>query len=268
MYKLLLVDDEIRITRGLKQIIPWEQLNCVVVDTAYNGEVGLRLAEEIKPDIIITDIHMPYMDGLEMITLYKKLNLPTKYIILSGYSDFSYAQKGIEIGINNYLLKPVVEEELERCIHKVIQEIESERQAKEQLNHLQAQYDNLYTSLGKEQEQANESESEELSPGLIQDIKKYMHEHHAENLSLVSVAEQFYMNPSYLSQLFMKKTNTTFLQYLTQIRINKSARLLKETDLKVYEISSQVGYKDAKYFSKIFEKTMGKKPVDYRQQRG
>jgi two-component system response regulator YesN len=99
---------------------------------------------------------------------------------------------------------------------------------------------------------------------MIHDIKTYIDEHYADNLSLVSLAELFFINPSYLSQLFMKKTNMTFLYYLTTVRLKKARDLLQETDLKVYEISSLVGYKDAKYFSKIFERNTGVKPVDYR----
>jgi two-component system response regulator YesN len=253
MYKVLLVDDENRITRGLQQIIPWTQLNCFVAGTAYNGEAGLKLAEEVKPDIMITDINMPYMDGLEMIAALKKNHHTTKFIILSGYSDFKYAQRGIQIGIHNYVLKPVDEIELENSIKEVIKDIEQERYNKDQLANMQ---NPLYASHLQERHQT----------GVIKDIQDYMVEHYASSLTLISIAEAFYINPSYLSQLFMKKTNTTFLQYLTNIRIKKAEDLLKKTDLKVYEISSQVGYKDPKYFSKIFERTNGSKPVDYRNQ--
>ncbi|GGD82729.1 response regulator transcription factor [Paenibacillus nasutitermitis] len=253
MYKVLLVDDENRITRGLQQIIPWKQLNCIVAGTAYNGEAGLKLAEEIKPDIMITDINMPYMDGLEMIAALKKNHHTTKFIILSGYSDFKYAQRGIQIGIQNYVLKPVDEIELENSIKEVIKDIEQERYNKDQLANM---HPPLYASHLQERHQT----------GVIKDIQDYMVEHYASNLTLISIADAFFINPSYLSQLFMKKTNTTFLQYLTNIRIKKAEELLKKTDLKVYEISSQVGYKDSKYFSKMFERTIGAKPVDYRNQ--
>jgi len=251
MYKVLLVDDENRITRGLRQIIPWEKLNCVVAGTAYNGEVGLQLAEELQPDILITDIHMPYMDGLEMIALLKPRHRAMKYIILSGYSDFKYAQRGIQLGVDNYVLKPVDEHELENSIRKAVSDIEQERRTGEQ--HAGAQPPAAASDI-----QAHHQ------TGIIRKIQAYIDEHYADNLTLVSLAEAFYLNPSYLSQLFMKKTNTTFLQHLTDVRIRKAVELLRNTDLKVYEISSKVGYKDAKYFSKIFEKNIGAKPMDYR----
>ncbi len=255
MYKVLLVDDENRITRGLRQIIPWEKLNCVVAGTAYNGEAGLQLAEELKPDILITDIHMPYMDGLEMIALLKPRHRAMKYIILSGYSDFKYAQRGIQLGVDNYVLKPVDERELESSIRKAISDIEEERHAGDPLASTQPQ------------ESAPDMQAQHPS-GILRKIQAYIDEHYADNLTLVSLADAFYLNPSYLSQLFMKKTNATFLQHLTDVRIRKAVELLRETDLKVYEISSRVGYKDAKYFSKIFEKNVGVKPVDYRHSHG
>ncbi|GBG06869.1 DNA-binding response regulator [Paenibacillus agaridevorans] len=261
MYKVLLVDDENRITRGLQQIIPWEQLRCIVAGTAYNGEAGLKLAEETKPDIIITDINMPYMNGLEMIAALKQNKHSIKFIILSGYSDFQYAQKGIQFGVLNYVLKPVDEHELERSIRQAITEIEDERLKNDQIASLQAQYGKF--NPGQAPLDAEEPEGHRHK-GMIQDIKNYINEHYAENLSLVTLADLFFINPSYLSQLFMKKTNTTFLNYLTSVRISKAQHLLKETDLKVYEISNQIGYKDTKYFSKIFERTTGLKPVEYR----
>lgn len=253
MYKVVLVDDENRITRGLSHIIAWERLNCTVVGTAYNGETGLRLVEDTQPDIVITDINMPYMNGLEMIEALKARSSPIKFIILSGYNDFQYAQKGIRLGIKNFILKPVNEQELEESIQLITFEIENERLNRELL--LQSQLQN--------QKKATISEQ-----GLIHNIKNYIELHYMENISLNSIAEHFFINPSYLSQLFKKKTKDTFLNYLTDVRIEKSKKLLLETDLKVYEISDRVGYKDAKYFSKIFEKKTLIKPSDYKSGQG
>ncbi|RAV18990.1 response regulator transcription factor [Paenibacillus contaminans] len=277
MYKVVLIDDENKITRGLKQIINWTQLGCVVAGVAYNGKMGLQVVDETQPDIVITDIKMPYMDGLEMIEVLKSKSSPIKFIVLSGYSDFPYMQKSIKLGINNFILKPVDEQELENSVLDAIMSIETSRRELETIASLQTR-SNMYAELinkqvlsGASSEDANQAiladfreQQINQQASMIHNIKKYIDEHYAENISLVSAAERFFINPSYLSQLFKKKTDDTFLNYVTKIRLEKAKRLLQETDLKVYEISSQVGYKDPKYFSKIFEKHAGVKPSDYK----
>lgn len=263
MYKVILIDDENKITQGLKMIIDWTRLNCTVAGVAYNGQMGLQLVEDTQPDIVITDIKMPYMDGLEMIEVLNQKASPIHFIVLSGYSDFQYAQKGIQLGISNFILKPVNEQELENSILTTITRIEARRNEQEKLAALQAQ-SILYTALFNKQAMSDTSVKPQQQSGMIQDIKKYIDEHYTENITIVSAAEHFYLNPSYLSQLFKKKTDDTFLNYVTNTRLEKAKSLLQETDLKVYEISSQVGYKDPKYFSKIFEKKIGVKPSDYK----
>jgi two-component system response regulator YesN len=240
--------------------------------------MGLQLIEDTLPDIVITDIKMPYMDGLEMIEVLNKMASPIHFIVLSGYSDFQYTQKGIQLGINNFILKPVDEQELENSILATITRIEARRHEKAKLADLQAQ-SMLYAALMSKQTLSDDTPEElnrvlppfreqqgkpQQQSGMIQDIKKYIDEHYTENISIVSAAEHFYLNPSYLSQLFKKKTDDTFLNYVTNTRLEKAKSLLQDTDLKVYEISSQVGYKDPKYFSKIFEKKIGVKPSDYK----
>ncbi len=128
MYSVLLVDDETNILSGLQRIIAWDKLGCQIVGTAPNGLIGCEMALELKPDIIVTDIRMPYLDGLEMIAKLKAVACPAHFIVLSGYSEFEYAKKGIELGVNFYILKPVEETELEESLRRVIATLESDRQ--------------------------------------------------------------------------------------------------------------------------------------------
>ena len=109
---------------------------------------------------------------------------------------------------------------------------------------------------------------EEDDPGgkrdLICEAKAYIQENYAKNVSLNDIAARFYVNPFYFSQLFKKKTGTTYQKYLTELRMKRAEVLLRETDLKVYEICEQVGYTDTNYFSKLFERSTGKKPSAFR----
>lgn len=128
MYSIVLIDDEKGIVDGLQLLIQRGLPNCEIVGRAYDGHEGLQVCLAKKPDIVITDIRMFQMDGLEMIQQLLTHKFQGKFIILSGYSEFRYAQKGIQLGVKFYINKPVEEEELYECVRHVISEIEDERQ--------------------------------------------------------------------------------------------------------------------------------------------
>lgn len=126
MYKVLLVDDEPFIIDGLKQIIDWEEYGMEICGTAANGLEASHRLETNPADILITDIRMPKMNGLELIRHLKSRNSATRFIILSGYDDFEYLKESIQLGIENYLLKPVNQEELLATLVTTIRKIESD----------------------------------------------------------------------------------------------------------------------------------------------
>lgn len=128
MKKVLIVDDEAVIRTGLTYIIDWQQYGYDQIETAENGVVGLEKIQQWQPDLVITDIRMPEMDGLEMIAAAKKQGVNFHGIILSGYSDFDYARKAIQLGFVSYLLKPVDEDELIEILDKLAQN-DQQRQA-------------------------------------------------------------------------------------------------------------------------------------------
>ena len=127
MKKVMLVDDEIFITEGLRNIIDWETLGLEVVQSAENGEEALKKFNENPVDIIVTDINMPNKTGLELVKELKEAGHNVKFIILSGYDEFSYAKKAIEYGVENYILKPIDEEELEEALKKLVDNINKEK---------------------------------------------------------------------------------------------------------------------------------------------
>ena len=110
MFKVFLVEDEIVVREGIRKSIPWEQDGFMYAGDASDGELALPMIRKIEPDLIITDIKMPFMDGLSLIELVRK-DLPNaKIVIISGYDDFSYAQQAIRMGVDQYLLKPIIKE--------------------------------------------------------------------------------------------------------------------------------------------------------------
>ena len=139
MYKLMLVDDEKLILDGLKYILDWNSMGVKIVHEAKNGKEALDKFKEEPVDIIITDINMPIISGLDLISEIKKINNTVRFIVLSGYDEFSYAQKAIGLGVDNYILKPIDDIELEKTIKGICKkkmELEKGNNLEEQLNKL------------------------------------------------------------------------------------------------------------------------------------
>ncbi|MBY0215307.1 response regulator [Paenibacillus illinoisensis] len=134
--KLILVDDEKGILEGLKKMIDRYIPECEVVGTAYNGREGFELIQKWQPDIVITDIRMPQAGGLEMIHMLKEVDIQSKFILLSGYADFEYARKGMQLGVNFYINKPVEEQELRDCVCQVMDTIRIERSKVQEMDAL------------------------------------------------------------------------------------------------------------------------------------
>ncbi|MDD6991134.1 MAG: response regulator transcription factor [Oscillospiraceae bacterium] len=128
MFKVLLVDDEPNVRMGIKMMIPWEDIGCEIIGEAEDGDDGLSKIMISRPDIVIADIKMPGKTGIEMTEAAKALGFKGKVIILSGYSDFSYAKTAISLGVENFILKPVDEDELTEAIKAAGEKIRSERE--------------------------------------------------------------------------------------------------------------------------------------------
>lgn len=131
MLKVFLVEDEIVMREGIKKNIQWEKEGFEFVGDASDGELAYPLIQKTKPDILITDIRMPFMDGLELSRLVKQELPDIKIMILSGYDEFEYAKEAIKIGITDYLVKPISGAKLLEAVKKVAQVIEEEKEQKE-----------------------------------------------------------------------------------------------------------------------------------------
>ncbi len=156
MYRIFLVEDEVVIRKGIANSIPWEQEGLQLVGEASDGEVAYPLIRKEKPDILITDIRMPFMDGLELSRLVKKEFPRIKIIILSGYNEFDYAKTAIQLGVTDYLLKPINSSQLLEAIHRVTAQIREEQE----LSLLMEQY-------RKEQEETAIREKNRLFQDLV-----------------------------------------------------------------------------------------------------
>ncbi|BBI36350.1 response regulator transcription factor [Cohnella abietis] len=244
---ILVVEDEKLIRDGIISIIT-SKINFVTnIFSADSGLAGIDIANHKRPHLIITDIRMPDMTGLEMARLIQEMSIDTSFVVVSGYSDFQYTQQAVQNNsIKDYLLKPIYWADLVKAVTKVHQETHTKDPVA---------LDN------------NEIDSSGISEtrNIIKRAKQFIRANYNKEISLQMVGDYLYLNPSYFSMLFKNQSGENFLDYLTRIRIENAKRLLVETNLKIYKISEMVGYKSEKHFITVFKKNMGYSPNQHRQ---
>ena len=243
MLKVLLVEDEDLIRRGLRFKMDWTAVGCVVAGEAASGEEGLEKIRLLRPDIVITDIRMQDMDGLEMLRAGLEV-CPFRAVIISGYSEFDYAQQAISLGVSEYLLKPVDFNELKACLLKI-----AARQQQESASHRQ-------TDLPK----FPDLDARRLDNKYAAEMLRYIQEHYPERISLTDLSQELNVSCTHLNAKFKAETGYTFHDFLNYYRISKAVELQKQGTLKLYEIAERVGFADYKYFNKVYKKYVGYPP--------
>ncbi|WP_284645053.1 response regulator transcription factor [Paenibacillus silviterrae] len=243
MYKVMIAEDEDQIRIGLKKTIEEVIGGFKVVAEAANGKDALDQLHKTSPDILITDIRMPEMNGIETIRRVRN-NFPNLYIIIvSGYGDFEYAKQAIKYQVAEYLLKPVNRVELAEVLQSIKRNLDAGNMS------------------------SNDHElTDEMNEGrhVIRKVKDIVAQNMAEDISLQRVAGQVNLTPHYLSVLFKTVSGQNYSDFVTDSRMIKAKQLLKETNLKIHEIANMTGYVSAKHFMNVFKQRVGKTPSDYR----
>lgn len=248
---VVLVDDEQIILNGLHRVIDWKNYGCEVVGTAADGMSGLGLVRNLKPDILLTDIRMPNMDGIAMIAALKSEFPRMQVSILTAYRDFEYARRAIGLGVARYLLKPSKMDELEEAIIHMS--------------------DTLRADMPLETEREPQIDEEEgrsdPSAFIVDKALQYMKENCVRRIRLSDVSDSVYVSQWHLSKLLNRYTGRSFFDILSDLRIAKSKEMISDPSLRIHEIAVMVGFSDVAHFSKTFKRLTGKSPVDYRASR-
>lgn len=278
MYKVVIIDDEPIIVEGLCKSVDWEKFGCEVAGMAANGEEGLRLIREIRPDIIFTDIRMPGMDGLTMIAALKSQFPHVQIAILTGYRDFDYAQRAISLGVTRFLLKPSKMDEIMEALSAMTGKLKGRPDGETTGENC----DDGANSLTWEGEVPSDEEAAVLEENgtlyekaealpesragsfLVKNAVSYIEEHCQEKLKLSDVAEQVYVSQWHLSKLLNRYLGQNFSEILNGVRIEKAKEMLQNPSLRIGDIADEVGFSDMAHFSRVFKKVVGISANEYR----
>lgn len=242
MFRILLVDDEPEIVDSLEAMLLKNCRYTLEIDKAYLPNQAISLASVNTYDILLTDMRMPRMTGLEMAERITKFshNKKIRIIFLTGYSDFECLYKVIKDGYTNYILKNESDEELVKLLEKCIDEIPAEQLVERM-------------------------EPSENSDRIVENCKQYILENLNKDLSLNAIADRVNMNPSYFSRLFKKKTGENISQYIQKVRIEKAKEMIESGNRKIVEIGEILGFESAAYFTTYFKHATGYTPQSYKE---
>ena len=243
MFSILIVEDEYLVRQGIRSLVDFKSYQVGPINEAENGLIAWQMIQEEQPDILLTDINMPQMNGIQLAGLVKEAYPDTHIVFLTGYDEFDYALSALKLGADDYLLKPFSKEDVEEMIAKVVKKLSLEHKSR----HLK--------------ELVQESQASELGKRI---------EAHLDDseFSLKSLAQELGFSPNHLSLLIKKELGIPFQDYLVQVRIKQAKLLLLTTDLKIYEIAERCGFEDINYFSQRFKHQVGQTPRQFRKGEG
>lgn len=239
--KILIADDEETIRRGMAKYLRLHTDRFDRIYEAENGQEAIDMIIKYQPDMLLLDVQMPLKSGNEVLQEISKADLHPITIILSGHDEFKYAQQALRYGAKEYLLKPVRAADILSCLLSLADKY-----------------------LECECEESVEVSADNHVSKMIKAAQEYIMEHYSENISLSDVADQVNVSTGYLSTQFSQSLQIGFVDYLNQIRIERACCYLEQDYLKTYEIAYKVGFRDEKYFSKVFKKIKGISPKEYR----
>lgn len=254
MLKLIIADDEPAIRTAISTIIDWKSMQIELAGTCKNGPETLKMILAEKPDIVLTDIKMPGMSGLDLIARIAETDLVVEFIILTGYADFEYAKQAIKYRVSNYLLKPCNENQIMEAVQKAAAEITKRKRIKELIPEKLLIRSDIH---GRYKDYINH-------------ILDYVDAHFSDSdLSLKWIAANvLYMNEDYLSKEFFRQTGQKFTEYVTNLRITRAKALLSQGGCdSVSAVAEQVGFaNNPQYFVQLFKNATGMTPRAYARQ--
>ncbi|MDO4272196.1 MAG: response regulator [Eubacteriales bacterium] len=254
MYDLLVVEDESIIRRGIRAFIDFEGLGIQGFYEAENGEEALDIVKNHHIDLILADINMPRMDGLEFCRLAKELEPSVKIAILTGYDYLDYAIRAIKIGVDDYALKPLDRQDIQKLLFRLVEK-------KKETDSFAV----VQKAVGKLSLDAGVNEGTDIRTQMSELLDSHLAD---SGFSLTAMAAELGYSISYLSTLFKKYFGENFRDHLLDLRLERAKILLLSTHMKNYEIAAAVGFEDPNYFSVCFRRKYQMTPKEFKMEAG
>ncbi len=261
LLQVLIVEDEEIIRKGLELSTRWLDMNCRVVGTAEDGVEGLEMIGSLRPDLVITDIRMPRLDGLSMLEKARE-SWDFSSIVLTSYSEFALAKQALHLGVVEYLLKPVDEDELREAIRKI-----RKRRRKEQIEEEE----------NRQQGQAGEKDVGDFTLRMkriersgnpyVRQIVEIVKREYDSRITIQELSERLGVSPSYISRKLREELDCTFTELLNSYRVSCAVEQLIEGTSKIYEISDRLGFGEYKNLIRVFKRYTGMTPTDFLNRR-
>ena len=239
----MIAEDNPFALKELCEEIEWEKYGVRLIGSFSDGKALLEQAIKDMPDVVLTDIFMPILDGIGLASALRELSKEVKIVFISSCADFECAQKALLMRVSGYLLKPFEEDQIARIMMQVQNEIKEERGIVGERQ---------YTDLKMPKDYVNR-------------MKEYVREHYMENISMSDVASSVFLSPSYANQKFVSKCGCSIFEYIVKCRIREAKRLLLESDESVTRIAELVGYGSKTNFYLCFKRSEGISPMEYRK---
>ena len=253
MYQVLLADDDPVLHYILKRF-DWKTYGFTVAAEVNDGYDVSRVLSSQKIDLMLTDIRMPGMNGMELLREMNEKWPSTCVILLSTYNDFEYAQRGIRYGIFDYLTKPVSPQELSASLRRVVDYFQNRITECSDNTLYQTAMDSLPEYFTIEKNPSN----------IILGICTFVTENVEKDVRLETVASALRLSRDYTGRVFKKKTGINFVEYVTRVKMERAKKLLSTSLYKNYEVSEKLGYRTPDYFTQLFKKYVGTTPLEYR----
>lgn len=267
MYRIILAEDEELVRRALLATTDWEAHGFTVVSAAKDGSEALAQIYAAKPDLVLTDIRMPMIDGISLVRMVREELSPDEqplFVVLTAHGDFDYARQAVKLDVLDFLMKPLDDAELAASLDKARTRL-GERNRSRRLEAFAALTavnaplgEFAASALPPSRDPADtyaDRAAGEIAARFVQDV------------TVEDVAAKLGISSGYLSKIFKKRTGKTFYDYLAFVRMKEAMELLLDPTIRVQEVADRVGYADQRYFSQKFRSIVGCTPSEFRQGR-